>query len=83
MSNNKEPTSFEINRDRINVERSVSMIMDLMNRYIPHACRTEAYHTLCTAFEQYGLEITNKAMRKEYEAWKNLSGPSGLFSKPE
>jgi hypothetical protein len=74
---------LKIDRDRINVERSASVIMHILNDYIPDACRNDVYHSLCDAFADAGLELTSKETRKEYEGWKDLLGLSGPSSKQE
>jgi hypothetical protein len=59
-------------RDKMNIQRSVSMILHVLDDYIPHACRRDAYDALGEAMYKDGIELTSKQMRKEYEAWKQL-----------
>jgi hypothetical protein len=78
-----ESSKIEIDRDEINVHRSASVILDVIRDFIPNACFKEAYFELCEALAKGGMELSSKQVRKEYEAWKNLSGPSGHSSKRE
>lgn len=52
-----------------------SKIIGLLNRYIPNACHREASQDLYRMALEHGLEMTSKAMRYEYEAWKRTTLP--------
>jgi len=62
-----------IDRDKHNIRASVYQILHLLDAYIPRACQQDAQYTLMEAFSKDGIELTSKLMRKEYEAWKELS----------
>ena len=64
---------LKIDRDSHNMQRSVSAIMHLLSEFIPNFCRHDASNKLYDAFHKDGIELTNKHMRKEYEAWKELT----------
>lgn len=78
---------LRIDHDLYNARRTASEIIHILNRYIPDACRNEAYHEIYRLCYAHGLEFTTKMMRKEYEAWKKLNidvlGQSCPSSKPE
>jgi hypothetical protein len=64
---------LKIDTDSLNMRKSVSTILNLLSDFIPNACRGDAEHKLLEAFHNDGVELTSKLMRKEYEAWKELS----------
>jgi len=62
-----------IDRDRQNIRQSVYVILHILDDFIPKACLDDAQDRLAEAFSKDGVELTNKLMRKEYEAWKELT----------
>lgn len=64
---------LSIDRDKQNIRQSVYTIIHLLNDFIPSACHQDAQYKLMEAFDKDGIELTNKLMRKEYEAWKELN----------
>lgn len=63
---------LKIDHDREAQRKSIDLIMHLLHPYIPDACFRDARERLYEAFDKDGIELTNKMMRKEYEAWKSL-----------
>ena len=60
----------ERDRDHLASRRLADVMISLLRDYIPRVAKRDAWHMLAeTAFEQK-FELTNFAMRKEYEAWK-------------
>lgn len=56
--------------DELAARRTADAIFHLIREFIPIRCEREAWDKLAeTAFTE-GWELTNKAMRKEYEAWR-------------
>jgi hypothetical protein len=76
-----------VNTDMHEARRTASQILSILDRYIPDACREDAYYAIAEACYKDGYELTSKLMRKEYEAWKQITlNNSALFSlssKPE
>lgn len=64
---------LKIDNDHQNLRHSVYTITHLINEFIPRACFQDAQNKLMNAFAKDGVELTSKLMRKEYEAWKELS----------
>lgn len=61
-----------IRRDRREMfdRRTVNIIMGILNRFIPDACRREAIDVLAAAVVEGGYELTNRLEREQYESWK-------------
>lgn len=66
-------TKISAQSDELAARRTADAIVHLLQDFIPHACQREASLFLANAAFQEGWELTNKAMRKEYEAWKKLT----------
>lgn len=59
-------------RDHLAAKRFADTMISMLRDYIPESARRDAWHLLAkTAFEQK-FELTSFAMRKEYEAWKEM-----------
>lgn len=73
--------------DMYAAKRTADQIVNLLDGFIPSACRREAWRYIAEACYKEGFELTSKRMRKEYEAWKQLQvnslGLSSPCSKPE
>lgn len=67
--------SMAIDRDKMAIRQSADLIAHLLREFIPDHSFKEARWRLYEAFEKEGMELTSKAMRKEYEAWKALTPP--------
>lgn len=65
--------ALTIDRDKINIRKSVAALMHILDDFIPDGCRRDAQDALERAFFDGGIELTDKSMRKEYEAWKALT----------
>lgn len=63
--------SLAIDRDKMAIRQSADLIAHLLRDFIPDHCFREAVYCLYEAFEKEGMELTSRAMRKEYEAWKS------------
>jgi hypothetical protein len=66
--------------------RTASQIIHLLDRFIPDACREDAYNTIAEASYKEGYELTSYLMRKQYEEWQKILLEFGLNSssvKPE
>lgn len=66
--------------------QTAAQILSILDRFIPSACREEAYYHLIETCHKQGVELTTKLMRKQYEEWQKTvleCGPSSPFSKPE
>ena len=64
-------TTLSLN-DQHAISRSVQWTLAIIQDYVPRACRRELEDKLIDSFEAHGLELTNFAMRKEWEQWKKL-----------
>ena len=73
--------------DEIAARQTASQIIHMLDRFIPEACRREAYDYVLELAYKEGFELTSKLMRKEYESWKALTlkglEPSFPLAKPE
>ncbi len=65
--------ALKIDKDKMAIRRSVDLLMHLLHDYIPPSAFRDAERRLYEAFEKEGVELTSKQMRKEYEAWKDLT----------
>ena len=65
---------LKIDQDKIAIKKSIDLLLHLLYDYIPPSALREAERRLYEAFEQDGIELTSKMMRKEYEAWKSIEG---------
>ena len=76
-----------LDKDFYAARQIASQILHLLDRFIPEACREDAYYCMAETFHKEGMELVSKQMRKEYEAWKQMQidslGLSSHFSKPE
>ena len=61
----------EAHAEQAVVRKSVDFLLHLLHDYIPDGCIRDAERRLYESFEEGGIELTTKAMRKEYEAWKS------------
>ncbi len=59
--------------DTNKAKQSADQICYALKSYIPDACFRDAVEHMYELFYKNGIELTNKLMRKEYEAWKELS----------
>jgi hypothetical protein len=73
-------TLLEIDKDEIARRRSVDFVLHLLHDCIPSIAFREAERRLHEAFENGGVELTPKVMRKEYEAWKSAAALISLPS---
>jgi hypothetical protein len=64
---------LKIDRDKIAVRKSVDLLLHLLHDFIPHIAFRDAERKLYEAFEKDGIELTSRIMRKEYQAWKDLT----------
>lgn len=64
--------SESIRRERRGMiqRRTAGAIMAIVSRFIADACRREALDAISTAVADGGFELTNRAEREQYEAWK-------------
>ncbi len=73
--------------DEYAASQTAHQIISILDRFIPDACRKEAWDQVVAASYTEGWELTSKHMRKEYEAWKALTlkglEPSSPSIKPE
>lgn len=56
--------------DMLAARRTADLITHLLRDFIPDNCRRQAWDRIAEACLQEGYELTNKAMRKEYETIK-------------
>lgn len=66
--------------------QTASQILGILDRFIPSACREEAYYHIAETCHKQGVELTTKLMRRQYEEWQKLvleCGQFSLSSKPE
>ena len=70
---------FKIDTDMHSLRNTVSTILHLLYDFIPKACYRDAEDKLAEAFREDGIELTSKMMRKEYEAWKELTLDKDIF----
>jgi hypothetical protein len=56
--------------DELAARRTADFILNLLRDFIPRGCEREAWDLLAKAAYEGGFELTDKAMRKEYESWK-------------
>lgn len=59
--------------DAMKARQTAQQICYALERYIPAACFNDAVQDMAEMCYKNGLELTNKLMRKEYEAWKELT----------
>lgn len=59
--------------DEYAASQTAHQIISILDRFIPDACRKEAWDRMATVSYTEGWELTSKSMRKEYEAWKTLT----------
>jgi hypothetical protein len=62
---------LKTNQDKIAVRKSIDLLLHLLQDFIPRCAMGDAERRLYEAFETQGIELTSKAMRQEYEAWKS------------
>lgn len=73
---------LKIDQDKIAIKKSIDLLLHLLHDFIPHSAFRDAERTLYEAFERGGIELTNKMMRKEYEAWKSTRLEEVFLSPP-
>lgn len=61
---------IDAHTDEMAVRRTADSILHLLRDFIPRECFRDAWDRVAETAFQEGWELTNKAMRKEYEAWK-------------
>ncbi len=64
---------LKIDQDKMAISKSIGFLMHLLHDFIPPSAVRDAERRLYEAFEKDGIELTSKLMRKEYEAWKDLT----------
>jgi hypothetical protein len=57
-------------RDMV-VRQTAIRIIATLDRFIPAACRSDAVYALAEDLHKNGLELTSRAEREQYEAWKS------------
>lgn len=62
---------IESDKDLYAAMRFADSMVSLLHDFIPKNARREARDRLIEISMQEGFELTSKAMRKEYEAWKS------------
>lgn len=64
--------SESVRRDRREMfdRRTAQTIMVIVDRFIPSACRRDAFDAISAAVHEGGYELTARAEREQYEAWK-------------
>jgi hypothetical protein len=72
---------LKIDQDKMAIRKSIDLLLHLLHDYIPHSAFRDAEKTLYESFEKDGIELTSRAMRKEYEAWKSTQ-LEGLLPPP-
>lgn len=86
MESTQGPMSLWRHHDELAARQTAAKITYMLDRFIPEACRGEAYDHIMELAYKEGFELTSKIMRKEYEAWKALTlkglEPSSLSAKP-
>lgn len=84
------PKKIRLNASDLNTEcaarRSVNVLLNMMERFIPRACHREAADVLMVAMLEHGFELTSKQMRQQYEVLQSaalsirrLSGDTPMF----
>lgn len=63
------------------IQRDANMIFNYLRDYIPHNCQRQAMEDLLKAFEQSGLELTDRAKRETYEAVMTLCAEQASYDK--
>lgn len=71
-----------LDRDRHAASRTADQICHLLREFIPEACFRDAWDRVAETCHKEGWELTNKMMRKEYEAWKSLVLDTKPFEPP-
>ena len=79
-----KPTALEVSTarhaDMLVARRTADNIVNLLRRFIPDACLRDAHMTALETVHEHGIELTDRAMRREYEAMKLLTlAPLGIF----
>lgn len=62
-----------VDKDLHEANRFAEAVLGMLGGFIPDRCRQEARNALVEAALEAGLELTSKAMRKQYEAWKEIT----------
>ncbi len=62
---------LKIDQDKMAIKKSIDLLIHLLHDFIPRSALRDAEDRLYEAFEKDGIELTNRMMRKEYEAWKS------------
>lgn len=62
--------SLDHDRDIYQARRTATELYHLLERFIPDACRREMLDYTMEQCYKHGVELTTKAMRKQYEAWQ-------------
>ena len=57
-------------RDMMHARRFADVMVAMLRDFIPENSRRDAWERLVEASLQEGFELTSKAMREQYEAWK-------------
>lgn len=71
MNNTAYKAALTIDRDRMAARLTADNICHLLREFIPHHCFRDAWNRIAETADKEGWELTNRAMRKEYEAWKS------------
>lgn len=64
--------ALSIDRDSMAAKRTADNICHLLRDFIPEYCFRDAWNHLAEVAHKEGWELTNSAVRKEYETWKSL-----------
>lgn len=73
MAETAYQAALTIDQDKIAVRKSIDLLLHLLHDFIPRSSFRDAERALYEAFEKDGMELTSRLMRKEYEAWKELT----------
>jgi hypothetical protein len=57
--------------DHVAAKRFADVMIGMLRDYIPEHSRRDAWDALAKAAFEQGFDLTSKAMRKEYEAWRS------------
>lgn len=75
--------------DEMAARRLADLMLSMLRDYIPENSRRDAWELMAKSALDQGFELTSKAMRKEYEAWKNTQldvlnhGLGAFMTKPD
>ncbi|KJC51068.1 hypothetical protein UP09_03195 [Bradyrhizobium sp. LTSP885] len=73
--------NHRMQNDEYQARLFVNQMMAILQDYIPRACHRDMTHKLYDHAIEHGLEMTTKAMRYEYEAWKAVTlNPAFIIS---